>query len=182
MLWEKPAEHSISRKLMTILLKIYSNLLQSKSTWFFIREICFKIGVCQGCIVFTLFPPLYRRHSKDITIQEPLHIAKYLDAIKINTTRSALARYRCSSHNLYVSLDKICTFFAAARNNLMVKVSNIFWAWVYIHLICSQKRIIMQDSVLTCVFSHFIAKVLQLITDQERTNQVVCSAPLALYP
>ena len=178
MLWETPAEHSISRKLMTILLK-------SKSTWVFIRGICFKIGVCQGCIVFPLFPPLYRRHSKDITIQEPLHIAKYLEAIKINTTRSALARYRCSSHNLYVRTGAWTRFVLSLQLQgitLCWKFQISFWAWVYIHLICSQKRIIMQDSVLTCVFSHFIAKVLQLITDQERTNQVVCSAPLALYP
>ena len=136
-------------------------LLKSKSTWVFIRGICFKIGVCQGCIVFPLFPPLYRRHSKDITIQEPLHIAKYLDAIKINTTRSALARYRCSSHNLYVRtgawtrcLDKICTFFAAARNNLMLKVSNIFLSLsLYSPDLQSKENYHARQCAYMCIFS-----------------------------
>ena len=40
--------------------------------------------------------------NRDAFINEPIHIATYLDGIKINTARSALARDRCGSHNLYV--------------------------------------------------------------------------------
>ena len=75
LLWERLAEHGVSKKLMNMLQKLYSNIFcRVKVNGFLSEEFRYKMGVRQGCIISPLLFNLFLDGITKILLSENIGV------------------------------------------------------------------------------------------------------------